>query len=148
MLQRFEVTARCCFVEFLPAPLWDISLIPKLAFARFSYTCNRSLVCAAPWATVDPMCIAATMECDSVVLQRLNIIFLFYKCHLTSHQIFWFFTVEENLCSYSSCKLSRYQPNSLCFHLFAIIQTCTYLYSSNQSPQRWKSLNPLGYFLK
>jgi len=31
--------------------------------------------------------------------------------------------------------LSRNQPTVLCFHLFAIIQTCTHLYSSTYSPQ-------------
>jgi len=31
--------------------------------------------------------------------------------------------------------LSQNQPTALCFHLFAMVQTCAYLYSCNQSPQ-------------
>jgi len=32
------------------------------------------------------------------------------------------------------CKLSRNQSTGLCFNLFAMIQTCSYLFSSSQSP--------------
>jgi len=34
-----------------------------------------------------------------------------------------------------SSKFSRNQSTGLCFHLFAMIQTCTYLCSSNFTPQ-------------
>ena len=36
------------------------------------------------------------------------------------------------------CKLSKNQPTGLCFLLFAMIQTWTYLYSSKESLQRWR----------
>ena len=36
------------------------------------------------------------------------------------------------------CMLSRNHPVGFCFLHFAVIQACTYLYSSNYSPQRWQ----------
>ena len=33
-----------------------------------------------------------------------------------------------------------YQPAGLCFHNFAMLRTFTYLFSSNSSPQRRRSL--------
>jgi len=36
---------------------------------------------------------------------------------------------------YVFCRLKRNQPTGLCFHVFAMIQTCAHLYSSNFTPQ-------------
>ena len=44
------------------------------------------------------------------------------------------------------CKLSRNQPTGHCFHLFAMIQTRTYLYSSNFIPQVKQARNQSKIF--
>ena len=46
-----------------------------------------------------------------------------------------------------SCKLSRNPPTVLCFQRFAIIHTCTYLYSSKCFPQVTQARNRLANFL-
>jgi len=53
---------------------------------------------------------------------------------------------ETNYKLYVFCRLSRNQPTGLCYHLFAMIQTCTYLYSSNFTPQLKQARNLLQIF--
>ena len=46
--------------------------------------------------------------------------------------------LQQAECSYKLqlfCRLSKNKPTGFCFHLFVMIQTCTYLYSSNFTPQ-------------
>jgi len=42
--------------------------------------------------------------------------------------------------------LERNQPTGLCFHLFAMIQTCAYLYSRNFTPQVKEARNQSQIF--
>jgi len=73
----------------------------------------------------------------SVLLQ----IFTTSKLHTIEY-----FLSSDNKKLYIFDRLQRNQPTGLCFHLFAMIQTCAYLYSSNFTPQVKKARNQSQIF--